>query len=133
LDSAILGVSLLAIADVSVSSLVRVLSLSGGLILFLMSFLYYSAMEGLFSTTLGKRVTKIRAVRANGDPCTIRESVLRNLFRAIDWLPFCYVLGIGFISITKKKRRVGDIIAHTIVTMAPEPDRNSPPAPFLFH
>ena len=101
--------------------------------LFLMSFLYYFATEGLFSVTLGKRVMKIRVVGVDGDPCTITESALRNLFRVIDWLPFGYIVGIGFLSITNKKQRVGDKVAHTIVTLAPERDRNPPPAPFLFH
>lgn len=90
-------------------------------------------MEGLFSATLGKRIMKISVVGANGDPCTITESALRNLFRMIDWLPFGYILGIGFLSITSKKQRMGDKIAHTIVTMPPERDKTPPPAPFLFH
>lgn len=74
----------------------------------------------MFSATPGKRVMKIRVVGVDGDPCTITESAVRNLFRVIDWLPFCYILGVGFLSITNKKQRVGDKVAHTIVTIAPE-------------
>ena len=133
IDSVIVGFSWLTIAHVSLQSHFIDLSPSSVMILFLISFFYYFLMEGLFSATLGKRIMKIRVVGANGDPSTITESALRNLFRMIDWLPFCYILGIGFLSTTSKKQRVGDKIAHTIVTMAPERDETSPSAPFLFH
>jgi uncharacterized RDD family membrane protein YckC len=76
---------------------------------------------------------KIRVLGADGDACTITESALRNLFRVIDWLPFGYALGIGFLLMTSRKKGVDDKIAHTIVTMAPERDETPPPAPFLFH
>jgi uncharacterized RDD family membrane protein YckC len=109
------------------------LSSSSWMILFSISFFYYFLMEGLFSATFGKRVMRIHVVGSNGDPCTITESALRNLLRVIDWLPFGYILGVGFLSITSKKQRVGDKIANTIVTMTLERDKTPPPAPFLFH
>ena len=76
---------------------------------------------------------KLCVVGVNGDPCSLGESALRNLFRIIDWLPFCYLLGIGFLLISEKRQRAGDKIAHTIVTTAPERDKTPPPTPFLFH
>ena len=133
IDSVIVGFSWTAVAHLSVQSPLIGLSSSNVLMLLLISFLYYFALEGLFSATLGKLVMKTRVVGANGDPCTITESALRNLFRIIDWLPFGYILGVGFLSITSKKQRVGDKIAHTTVTMAAERDKTPPPAPFLFH
>jgi len=90
-------------------------------------------MEWLFSATLGKFVMRIRVVGTEGDPCTVTESIIRNLFRIIDWLPFCYILGLLALLTTNKRQRVGDRIAHTIVTMVPERDKTPPPAPFLFH
>jgi len=84
IDSVVVAISWLVIEHVSVQSPLLGLSPGSGFILFLISFLYYSATEGLFSTTPGKRVMKIRVVGADGDPCTIKESALRNLFRVID-------------------------------------------------
>ena len=133
IDSSLIFIIWLVIAHASVQSPLLGLSFRSGLVLCLISFLYYSAAEGLFSATPGKLLTKIRVVGPDGDPCTVKEAALRNLFRVIDWLPFFYILGLGFLSVTSKKQRVGDKVAHTVVTMAPERDRTPPPAPFLFH
>ena len=133
IDSLLIGIIWLVISHISGQSSFLGLSFRSGLVLYVISFLYYSAAEGLFSATPGKRITKIHVVGPDGDPCTIKEATLRNLLRVIDWLPFFYILGLGVLSITSKKQRVGDKAAHTIVTMAPERDRTPPPAPFLFH
>ena len=133
IDSLIVGLSWVAIAHISVQMLFLGLSPTSELILLLLSLVYYFALEWLFSATLGKFVMKIRVVGTEGDPCTITESIIRNLFRIIDWLPFCYALGLLALLTTNKRQRVGDRIAHTIVTMVPERDKNPPPAPFLFH
>ena len=133
IDSLIVGLSWVAIAHVSVQLPFLELTLISELILLLLSLFYYFAMEWLFSATLGKFVMKIRVVGTEGDPCTITESTIRNLFRIIDWLPFCYTLGLLALLTTNKRQRVGDRIAHTIVTMFPERDKTPPPAPFLFH
>ena len=67
------------------------------------------------------------------DPCTLQESALRNVVRMIDWFPIAYIIGIVLVSISDKRQRAGDRIAHTIVTGAPKRDEIPPPAPFLFH
>jgi uncharacterized RDD family membrane protein YckC len=133
IDSLFVGLVWMIIARASVQSSLLGLSLLTGSVLFLISFLYYSTLEWLLSATLGKRAMKLRVVGINGDACSLRESALRNLFRIVDWLPFCYILGIGFLSTSEKRQRAGDKIAHTIVTIAPERDNTPPPAPFLFH
>jgi uncharacterized RDD family membrane protein YckC len=35
--------------------------------------------------------------------------------------------------VSSDRQRIGDLVARTIVTRAPEKDINAPPAPFLFH
>jgi len=90
-------------------------------------------MEWILSATLGKLIMKLRVVGTDGDPCTLRESALRNLLRMIDWLPLGYIIGLALLSMSDKRQRAGDKIAQTVVTMAPERDKNPPPAPFLFH
>jgi uncharacterized RDD family membrane protein YckC len=99
----------------------------------LIVFLYYFLLEGLFASTLGKSILHLRIVEKSGDQCSFTSSLLRNLVRFIDWLPFFYILGGAWILRSRSRLRLGDILAGTIVTGAPEKDINPPPAPFLFH
>jgi uncharacterized RDD family membrane protein YckC len=98
-----------------------------------LSFVYYFLQEGLFSATIGKRLSGLRVVGKSGDPASMRESLIRNLLRFVDWLPAFYVLGAVIIAISTDRRRFGDMVAGTAVTLAPEKDINPPSAPFLFH
>jgi uncharacterized RDD family membrane protein YckC len=95
--------------------------------------LYYFIQESVFASTIGKHILGLRVVGSGGDPVSVRESLIRNLLRIIDWLPVLYLLGAASIAKSSKRQRLGDIGAGTIVTLAPEKDINPPPAPFLFH
>ena len=95
--------------------------------------LYYVIQESAFASTAGKRLLRLRVVGLDGDPPSIQKSIIRNLLRPVDWLPLLYILGLLTIVISSKKQRLGDIVAGTVVTLAPEKDINPPPAPFLFH
>jgi uncharacterized RDD family membrane protein YckC len=99
----------------------------------LIVFLYYFSFEGLFASTPGKSILHLRVVEKSGDQCSFTSSLLRNLLRFIDWLPFLYLLGGAVVLTSKSRLRLGDMLAGTIVTAAPEKDINPPPAPFLFH
>jgi uncharacterized RDD family membrane protein YckC len=99
----------------------------------LTAFLYYFLLEWFFASTPGKSTVHLRVVGKNGDKCSLTSSLLRNLLRFIDWLPFLYLLGGTIVLASKNRLRLGDIIAGTIVTTAAEKDINPPPAPFLFH
>ena len=96
-------------------------------------FAYYFLLEGLFAATIGKTLLKLRVVERTGDPCSFGGSFKRNLLRFVDWLPALYIVGAVVISVSHERLRLGDIVAKTIVTIAPEKDINPPPAPFLFH
>jgi len=96
-------------------------------------FVYYFLQEGLFAATIGKTLLKLRVVDRSGDPCSFASSFKRNLLRFVDWLPAVYILAAVIISVSHERLRLGDIVANTIVTIAPEKDLNPPPAPFLFH
>jgi uncharacterized RDD family membrane protein YckC len=97
------------------------------------AFAYYFLQEGLFAATIGKSLLKLRVVERSGDPCSFGGSFKRNLLRFVDWLPAVYILAAVIISVSHERLRLGDIVAKTIVTIAPEKDINPPPAPFLFH
>jgi uncharacterized RDD family membrane protein YckC len=65
--------------------------------------------------TLGKRWNGLRVVRTDGRPITVFPSLVRNLMRLVDFLPFGYLVGIVSILVTGKNQRLGDIAAATIV------------------
>jgi len=96
-------------------------------------FAYYFLQEWIFASTVGKRFEKLRVVGKSGDSADLRESLIRNIVRFVDFLPLLYLLGAVLLATSNQRRRLGDIVAGTMVTPAPEKDINPPPAPFLFH
>lgn len=78
-------------------------------------FLYFFLLEGFFGITLGKKAFKIRVVMEDGAQCRLVPSLIRNILRIIDVLPFLYIIGVILISRSSRKQRLGDVVAHTIV------------------
>jgi uncharacterized RDD family membrane protein YckC len=84
--------------------------------MFLVSFAYFIFFETIWSgQTPGKKIAQIQVLKDNGEPIGFMEALLRNIFRLIDFFPFYYYVGIGLLWFRNDKKRVGDIIAHTIV------------------
>lgn len=113
--------SALTIATSSLPGLGQVFSDFGTgamiLIQFLISFGYGMATEWLWSgRTLGKRMMKLRVIDERGLALSLKQVVLRNLFRLLDLLPSTFYL-LGGIScfVTKRCQRLGDIAAGTLV------------------
>jgi len=77
-------------------------------------FVYLVLFEGVFATTVGKLFLGLRVKSANGSPCSFRQAAVRNLLRIVDAFPL-YLIGLISTLVTKKKQRVGDLAAHTIV------------------
>lgn len=78
---------------------------------------YYVLFEGLMDgQTPGKRIHRLRVVRDGGFSVTLGVSAARNLVRILDMQPgFLYLVGIASILMTKRGRRLGDLVAGTIV------------------
>jgi uncharacterized RDD family membrane protein YckC len=77
---------------------------------------YYIFFELLWNgQTPGKRVVKLRVVRADGGALALTESIIRNLVRFIDFLPFGYGFGVVVMFINTQSRRLGDLAAGTLV------------------
>lgn len=78
---------------------------------------YYVLFEGLADgQTPGKRILRLRAVRDGGYSVGFAASAVRNLMRIIDLQPaVTYLVGITSIAFTKSGKRLGDIVAGTIV------------------
>jgi uncharacterized RDD family membrane protein YckC len=76
--------------------------------------------------TIGKKAMGLRVVHANGTPVTWIASIVRNLLRVVDTLPLLYA--IGFISglIDPRGRRLGDMVAGTLVVHVEKPQLHIP-------
>ena len=70
--------------------------------------------------TPGKRAMGIRVVHDDGTPVGWGASVVRNLLRFVDWLPVFYVLGFVSMVLNSEFRRLGDIVAGTVVVYVDE-------------
>lgn len=97
----------------NLSSLGRTLAVLGA---FATQWLYWTACE-VFGRgqTPGKRLLRIRVVSDNGSPVGVLQSAVRNLVRIVDFLPFCYAVGLLVMLLSRENRRLGDILAGTIL------------------
>lgn len=84
--------------------------------IFVLEWGYYIACEMLMrGQSPGKRALHLRVVRQNGLPIGFADSFLRNLLRAADFLPLLNALGLTTMCLDKQFRRLGDLVAGTIV------------------
>ena len=94
------------------STLVAVLAV---LALFLLFWCYFLLFEALnHGRTPGKRLMGIRVVMDTGHPITFAAAAVRNLIRVVDALPFGLV-GLAFVLFHPQNKRLGDIVAGTVV------------------
>ena len=80
---------------------------------------YFTILEGPFNNgqTIGKRVMSIRVVNEANESTTYTKSLIRNILRFVDQIPFFPHYLVGFIAIylSDKNQRIGDMAAKTIV------------------
>jgi len=78
---------------------------------------YFTLFEGLWGgRTPGKRRMGLRVVMDTGHPVTFRAAAVRNLLRIVDAQPFnSYLVGIPFLFFQRHHRRLGDLVAGTVV------------------
>lgn len=103
--------------------------------LFLMEWLYPTLFEALRGATPGKAIMNIYVVMDDGTALSWQAALTRNLLRTVDFLPFLYILGFIFCIVTRDFKRIGDIVAGTLVvyrdntntkTIYPLPESSSP-------
>jgi len=86
------------------------------IILFIVNWGYFFAFEFFYGgRTIGKKLVGIRVIQENGHSITLLSSFIRNLIRLIDSLPTAYFIGIIMIFFHSKHKRLGDLVAGTIV------------------
>jgi uncharacterized RDD family membrane protein YckC len=83
---------------------------------FATQWMYWTLAEVFFhGQTPGKRLLGIRVVRTDGSPVGVYESAIRNLLRAVDFLPVLYASGCLSMLFTKQHLRLGDLVAGTLL------------------
>ena len=98
-------------------------------ILFVVFWGYPVLCESLFGgQTPGKRVMELRVVASDGAPVGWLASCVRNLLRTVDMLPFGYACGLVASGSDPWGRRLGDLVAGTLVVHAPRAARRLPDA-----
>jgi uncharacterized RDD family membrane protein YckC len=86
------------------------------ILFFLLTWGYFAFYEFFNSgRTIGKWLMGIRVIQDNGQTITFMSSFIRNLLRIVDFLPGMYFLGILMIFFHPKHKRIGDLVAGTIV------------------
>ncbi|HEX7023826.1 MAG TPA: RDD family protein, partial [Gemmatimonadales bacterium] len=89
--------------------------------------LYFSCFEGLRrGQTPGKRWLGIRVIRDTGHAVTFSDAAARNLLLPIDL--FC-LIGVFFIAIHPRGKRIGDLVAGTVVVRDHPVELRAAPAP----
>lgn len=87
-----------------------------GVLVFVVFWFYPVLFEVLMDgRTPGKRALGLRVVSADGAPVGWRASFARNLLRTVDMLPFGYALGLVACLLDPGARRIGDMVARTLV------------------
>ncbi len=76
--------------------------------------------------TIGKRAMNLKVIRADGLPVSWRESITRNLLLVGDFLPLFYLTGLLCMLFDKQFRRVGDLVAGTLVVYCDAPPTRVP-------
>ena len=65
--------------------------------------------------SIGKRALGLRVIKEGGYPIGFSDAAIRNLVRIVDFLPFCYGVGLFSMLINRDWRRLGDLAAGTLV------------------
>ncbi|MGH8104044.1 MAG: RDD family protein [bacterium] len=85
-------------------------------VLFIVHWGYFSLFEAFNNgQTPGKRLVGIRVIREGGYSLTFMTAMIRNLIRVVDALPLFYGVGVAFVMLTPFQRRLGDMVAGTLV------------------
>lgn len=113
LDSILLGFVSFLVFSFNSSGLVTLLFL-------FLTFAYFTAFEGQWGQTLGKKVLSIKVVAEDGSQLTMGKAAIRNILRGIDVLGpfFPYFIGYVVMLFSKKNQRIGDMAAKSVVVSA---------------
>ena len=88
-----------------------------GVILIVVFLGYFLLQEAIWGATLGKRVFGLRVVRLDGTPAGWSAAFWRTILRVLEVNPVLFGAIPGGLAVTwsKRKQRLGDMLAHTVV------------------
>lgn len=86
----------------------------------ILSFVYFNCYFIVFELlwagqSPGKRFVGIRVVKTGGYALRFPDTLLRNLLRAVDFIPLFYGVGLVSLLLTRHCQRIGDLVAGTLV------------------
>ena len=91
---------------------------------------YFTFFEGLRNgQTPGKRALGLRVVADTGHAVTLGAAAIRNLLRLADFLPPPYLIGAVLVALHPRAKRIGDMVAGTVVVRDRPEERPSGIAP----
>ena len=76
---------------------------------------YLTLFEALFGATLGKFVMNLVVLNDQGAALTLKQALIRNLLRLLEFQIGIVVLVLVFI--TRRRQRIGDLVARTVVVL----------------
>ena len=116
---AVLAVFMVLLMMTSVATPDDLTEASVGLVMvafFVLEWGYFVFFEMFFAgRSPGKMASKLRVVTGTGQPLGLYDSVLRNLLRAADIFPTAYAVGLLVMARDRRFRRLGDLVAGTMV------------------
>lgn len=65
--------------------------------------------------TPGKKSMGLYVAHEDATPISVSSSVIRNLLRVVDFLPFFYAFGLISMLLNRRFQRLGDLVAKTVV------------------
>ena len=83
--------------------------------LWVVTIAYFVLLEVLFGQTVGKAIVGLKVTDLAGGPIGWRPALIRNVLRVIDWFPGFYLLGALVARFSRRRQRLGDHLAGTIV------------------
>ena len=104
------------------------------ILLFLLEW-FYPVLFELYAggATPGKKALGLQVMLADGAPVDWPGSLIRNLLRAVDFLPLFYGFGLVTMMLSRDFQRLGDLAAGTVVVYREPPLKalSVPPGPAL--
>ncbi|MCZ6613058.1 MAG: RDD family protein [Thaumarchaeota archaeon] len=83
--------------------------------------IYFSTLEWLTGQTIGKKIVGIRVIgQVDHENPSFISAIARNVLRYVDYIPYLFpIIGVVLILATKKRQRLGDLVAKTYVVRSP--------------
>jgi len=76
---------------------------------------YFITFETVARTSVGKTLMSLTIVKEDGTPISIREAIIRTIFRGTDGAPFWYLFGLIAILLSPTRQRIGDHLSQAVV------------------